>query len=1059
MTLKVYRSSAGSGKTYTLVLEYLGLVLRKPGLYRNILAVTFTNKAANELKERVLHSLWLLVNPAESNVVARNILIKNLQANLMQDEKTITSNASRVFSNILHHYSDFSISTIDSFAHRLVRTFTRDLNLPSQFEVELESEQLAQLMADILMSKIGQDEFVTETIIGFVMHLMNEESDFQVEKELKTFSKKLLKEEAYLYARNASILTEEDINHAKELILNTVNEMEFRVKLIADKMLGLLDSQQIDRFELAGGSRGIGSVIESLSNREIEKVFLAKTIHSHFSGEKEFIKKTSVSDLSNSFRIIEPQMKSCLKLLEAFYLNEFKRFNLYKLLRKNIYAFALQSQMLQIIRDIGTEKQIIHISEFNKSIARLLQNAAVPFIYERLGERYSHFLLDEFQDTSVLQWQNFLPLIENSLANANQNLIVGDGKQSIYRFRSGEVEQFLILPKVFRSDNQESLIRIEQLMKQHYAFSNLDTNYRSAAGIVSFNNDFFDFVKDKLPESMQFVYSDQRQKSAKTMDEGSTTFHFMDEAGNAKSKMQSYLDHILELVNQLVDDGYNWRDIAVLSRANTTGNQIARFLANHSIGVVSADSLLLNASSSVRLIINVMRFYLQPEDRINRTELMNNLYDFSIDKSSNDFGKLVIQLSQLQEEEQITALQKIANLNEMGIKGITVYDVVEQTVRLLNLESTPDPYIQFLMDEVHRFQVNERGSLEDFLSYWDEVKGKRSVIVPEETNAVKVMTIHKAKGLEFPVVILPFVSSSPGKNSLTEAWVDLREEGIGKLETGLIPLNKSVENTRFADLYVNESDKSKLDVMNVLYVAMTRPSERMYILSPKPKSTEVSFTYPVFFRDFLAHKDIWNEEQLKYTFGKHPIKLKLKNDIHAIDDNKTKVFISSYWQTKLMVTSELQTLNILNKTNEALVWGNLIHLILSEIHYSSDMEHILSKYIENGLLKLTEFDKVKSQIQRILFHPLLSFGFDETANIKTEVELLSKDGKVYRIDRLSYFENRILLIDYKTGAKLEKHGNQIKGYMNYVFELESKPVEGYLVYFGADEEIEVEKVS
>ncbi|MDP3443691.1 MAG: UvrD-helicase domain-containing protein, partial [Ignavibacteria bacterium] len=457
---------------------------------------------------RVLQALWVLSGTSEKDQKLRNSLISNLKQLNNIDDATIKKNAGIVFSSIIHRYSDFSISTIDSFAHRLVRTFTRDLNLPSQFEIELSSENLANRVVDILLSKVGNDAFITETILSFVMHKMELETTWQVDRDLKNFTQKLFREEAFLYSRNNAIIDEADIKFAKELILNEINRHETYIKQIASAILDILASQQIQPYDLIKGKAGIGNVIIRLSKGEMKEVFTQKTLINYFDPETPYIKKSDTVQLHTAFTAIESQIIEQMHLLKNFYESEFQRFILLTLLKKHIHTFALQSQILEIVKEISNENLIVHISEFNKSIAQLLQNAVVPYIYERLGERFSHFLLDEFQDTSILQWQNFLPLIENSLANGNINLIVGDGKQSIYRFRSGEVEQFLCLPEIYKKESSEALHRIEGLLKKHYDFRNLNTNYRSAPEIVEFNGGFFDFLRERLADSMRPVFDE-----------------------------------------------------------------------------------------------------------------------------------------------------------------------------------------------------------------------------------------------------------------------------------------------------------------------------------------------------------------------------------------------------------------------------------------------------------------------------------------------------------------------------------------------------------------------
>jgi ATP-dependent exoDNAse (exonuclease V) beta subunit len=1053
MSLNVYKSSAGSGKTYTLVLEYLGLVLKQPSLFRKILAVTFTNKAANEMKARVIKSLWVLADSSAQDVKLRDSLISNLKSRYALEEETITENALIVFSNILHYYSDFSISTIDSFSHRLVRTFTRDLELPPQFEVELDAGQLAQVVSDILMSRVGVDDFITNTILNFAMLKMEDESDWQIEYQLKMFIMKLMKEDAFLQNRYSIPLTENDFVEIRELIPIEIKQTENNIKGIADRMLELLASQQISIFDLNGKSRGIGPVIEKLSKKRIADVFDQKLIHNYFSGEKSLIGDNANFQLKASFAIIESEMYNALALLNSIYESDYKRYVLLNLLNRNIYSFSLSAQITSIMLEIGTEKQLVHISEFNKSIASLLQKVAVPFIYERLGERFSHFLLDEFQDTSVLQWQNFLPLIENSLASGNLNLIVGDGKQSIYRFRSGEVEQFLCLPAVFKKEGNENLYQSEEVLKLHYNQIDLNTNYRSAAGIVEMNNGFFDFVRTFLPENLQSVYDNQSQKAIKTIDDGLTTFTFLEKLKDKKQDLQQYLDSILDLVNQLISEGYQFRDIAILTRSNKNGNEVARYLANNNIHVVSSDSLLLNSSIKVRLLVNVMMFYLQPEDRINRTELLWNLTEIE-ETDENQFSILLNDLGSLSETEQISEFQRMLTTEMFHTPGLSVYDFFESLVRLLNFDQNADPFIQFFLDEVYRFQVKERKGATEFLEFWEINKENISVVVPDTTNAVAVMTIHKAKGLEFPVVIFPFADMKLNLSKLGDKWLDLRAENIGKLESCIIGLSKQLQNTRFNAVYDEEVSKAKLDLMNLLYVVMTRPIDRLYVFAPKPDDKE-SFSCPWFFKAWLEHKGFWDADKTVYEIGVSNT-LKVTPDCVSASDSVVK-FISTDWKSKLYLAKESGPFSSDLDNQSAVVWGSLTHQLLSEILFESDFEHVIKKYLETGLFNNIQAEKIEKQVLDLLNHPQLKSYYSENKQVKTEAEILGDDGKVYRIDRYVKTDEEVILIEYKTGKLDAIHEKQILRYVNQLENIENLPVKGMLVYLG--DEVLIKEVS
>ncbi len=1054
--LLLYKASAGSGKTFTLVKEYLKIVLQSPSNYRRTLAVTFTNKAANEMKQRIIKALYELADHQITSGSTVESLLPKIIEETKLTEVEIRQNAARILTSILHNYSDFAISTIDSFIFGIIRTFSRDLKLPYQFDVELDDVTIAQMAVEMLLNEIGNDPFITESVVDFAKYKINTDENWNIERDLKKYATKLLKEEAYFFLKNNADADGNSFKIMNRTVLEFIHVFENEFVNSSKKVLHLLDEQGVTAEQLVGKTTGIYNYFTKLSKKDIFGAYNLKS-RSKLRDDGIWTTSKSVMGILSSIqteldRLFESQMK--------MFDNQLVKYTFYKLLAKNIHVFALTTQLGRLISEIREEHNLVHISEFNKRIAEVVSGSSVPYIYERIGEKYNHYLIDEFQDTSVLQWQNFLPLISNSLANNRKNLIVGDGKQAIYRFRGGEVEQFMNLPIIFNKPESIDFDEIENQLIHETSLNSLDMNFRSAREIVDFNNDFFEFLEEKLGDYRK-IYSGLRQKVKNPGYAGYIEFRFSEEK-NAEKLSVGYLNWILEIVLAQREDGFDWRDIAILVRANLKGDSIARFLTENGIPVVSSDSLLLVSSMKVRLVISLFRFLLESENRILLTEIVfywqrlhpdNQLVDeFGVEilSSFNDKSELVI--------EKLEAFLEIpvGSLNAIEILYLGVYDLAEYFIRLLQFDKIADPYISFLLDEIQSYQSKNGAGLNDFLEYWEDAKKSASLKIPANLDAVKIMSIHKAKGLEFPVVIHPFADTSTARLTKTEAWIDLSSENFDKIRSGIVPFNKELKETHLGHLYDQEEAKSKLDLMNTLYVVLTRPTTRLYVLTKKidlkPKST---FSIPGFFADFLTSQRDYDGDSSVFSIGETSLSMKKKAESEVFVESSDFKFVSLNWRDKLQVSPDPTSKWQDSHTQYNIEWGNLVHRILSEIQFEEHADSVFDKYYQEGTINVTDLKRLKSHFSQILLHNELKDCFSKTARIRNESEILTTDGHVYRPDKFVSFGNRSVIIDYKTGMEHASYLQQMQQYTSVISTLENTCVEAYLVYL--NDEISVVK--
>ncbi|RLD50077.1 MAG: hypothetical protein DRJ05_20100, partial [Bacteroidetes bacterium] len=491
MSFSVYKSSAGSGKTYTLVREYLKIILLSPRNFRSVLAITFTNKAANEMKQRILSSLQDISDfENKSDTIAVRFMLPELIRETGLDEKQIALNAKKSLQLILHNYSDFGVSTIDSFVHKIIKTFAHDMHLPLNFEVDMDTDELITKVVDILISNVGTDKVLTDVLVNFTRYKTEGDKSWHIERDLAEISKEILTDDGQVHIEKLRELTLSDFSEIRKKLESSIRSFEKKIIDLAKKASELINGQGLDAKAFYQGARGIYNYFENLANGKMDKLEPNNYVKKTIDEDKWVSGKASLSDIS-SIDSIKAELEIVFQQLGLLLEKEYPVYMVRNEVLKNLYPLALLNEIEKVLEEYKEDNEIVHISEFNKRIAEIVLKEPVPFIYERMGERYKHFMLDEFQDTSVLQWLNLLPLLENSLASDNFNMLVGDGKQAIYRWRGGEVEQFSRLPKIINKDNDPLLNEREQSLERSYKPEFLSSNFRSKAEIVQFNNDFF----------------------------------------------------------------------------------------------------------------------------------------------------------------------------------------------------------------------------------------------------------------------------------------------------------------------------------------------------------------------------------------------------------------------------------------------------------------------------------------------------------------------------------------------------------------------------------------
>lgn len=1072
---RVYQASAGSGKTYTLVKEYLKLCLKSEAHVNNfktILAMTFTNAAANEMKERIVSDLNNIINSTEPKGIEAD-----LTHELEIDDAQLKHNAQLLLQSIIHDYSSFCVCTIDAFVQKLSRSFAHDLGLSSQYMVSIDGKEMSNAVVESLGSQISDDNaFLAKIVTDFCKNQFDSDHSSNLEEKLGSFVVKLMTEKAYQRDENNNIHNLEQYEETDKFLKDKVKGFEYKMRECLNRFRAFESSNGLSMADYYYTTTGFASYFNKIDKKEFTepgKRFLEAADQGVWysnSAERRFSK----AELEEMTSELKPILKSILQLFD----DDYPAYVFYSSQRKLLCMYALRAKIREEFQKISDEDEIVHISEFNKLINNVLGDYSVPFIYERVGETYRHVFVDEFQDTSVMQWQNLLPLIDNGLSTNSMSMIVGDGKQSIYRFRSGEVGQLVSLPEIFALPDDERQKYFEQYqdnLKAHFGFTQLDTNRRSFQNVVKFNNDFFEKTYTKLSVEHQRVYVDQCNKYGKKV----SVFQETSKPEEGFVQMQLYDPNdkdfcnvaIEKLINELLEKGYDYGDIAILTRKAVFGSSIANYLNSKNIPVVSHDSILLKSSDKVRLLVNTLRYFIE---KSNTSVVANEIYLWHLvnDKDfSGNVSGMFNQVNAIARGE--TDLETVLGIGDPGLlsgvmaKATCLYDLCASLVRIFGFDAIDDAFLNSFMEEVFKWQNGVRESIIDFLDFW----GKKQNILSIESvgnNAVNIMTIHKSKGLQFPVVIYPKAivdldERIQGNSNSEEVWVkpeDLGFEAIPNLEKVLLSLDGKVAlmGKKAKDISDDEKNSNRLDNLNLLYVAFTRAIQRLYVFAENSEKENVIKDYMQL--DCLPEGVSVSEDGLLLQMG-NPDFQKPKHDEKKNDEvvlvGKTQDDLASCdWFSKIDVDSDPTMLWMSpdDKLSPS-EWGELVHEMLSKIATADDIDRALQPYILEGVIDEETSMMLKDKMMQMMADPIVGKAFTKEARVKNECEILS-DGKILRPDRYAELPDEIILLDYKTGKKDPKHHRQLKDYIVALREMVQKDIHAYLVYLA--EPIEVEEV-
>ncbi|MFJ1329275.1 UvrD-helicase domain-containing protein [Capnocytophaga canimorsus] len=1046
----IYNASAGSGKTYGLVKAYLKIVLnsKNPDTFRSLLAITFTNKAVFEMKNRIIEMLMLFSD--EKSLTQPHSMFTELEKELKMAPVELQMRSQRVLTHILHNYAAFSINTIDGFNHRLIRNFAFDLHLNQFFEVQMDAKTILQKSVDNLLARAGEIPEITQLLTQFSKEKIKEDKNWDATKELLAVAEMLTKENHYQALQTIKEKTIADFEALETCLKNKRRQNQQVLKNASQRFLQITEEKGLDESAFLRGSvyKFFRGVFLSPENEPSWDLGWQADI---FNEEKPLY-PTSKAKFLDTDRIeaLRPEIVKLFEEVKQAYAN----INFFNNALNLIVPLALLGQIQNEIEQIKKEDNILPIWEFNGVISKEIISQPAPFIYERIGERYRHYFIDEFQDTSVLQWNNFIPLILNAVQSESINnqrgsvLLVGDAKQSIYRWRGGRAEQFM---ELYLGEKNPFFVPGIQV--------NLLENYRSLPEIIRFNNAFFTFVAQKF-ETPKYrdLYEKNTQNIPKNKQEnalqGYLNIQFVspqeniydNEDENAveflSEREQTYCKAVLEAIQHANSCGVADKDICILVRKNQQGTVLASFLSSEGKNIISSESLLLDNVASIRFLVALLTMIYKPESQESK---FNMLLEFVTLKKTSEIHRFITHYM----EVPIETFFKDFHFSTEIFFTYSFYEGIAYAIQCFELAEDSDAYLSHFMNIVFDFKNKRRGGIAEFLQFWEDEKDKLSINTPEGFDAISIMTVHKSKGLSAPVIIYAFADSPIGSPKREAIWYPVNPDEFEGFS------NLLVKNTKSLALYHPDSaqvvksleEQQLLDDINVLYVALTRPESFLYVITALP--TKKSDSYGTLFQEFLAQQGQWHTEKNKYEFGVPVFVTKAKET-----PQNGVVAFQKGWKTPSYKIATKSAMLWDTSLQNAIEKGNIMHHLLAQLTYANEMDWVIEKSVSHGIIQNEQRQHITNLLKQMINHEKIKPFFSEDYRYFTERDFLGDDGNYFRPDRIALTQDDCAyIIDYKTGKHRVDNELQMAYYAENLQNL-GWTIKGlFLVYINTEVEV------
>jgi ATP-dependent helicase/nuclease subunit A len=1052
-TLTIYSASAGSGKTYTLTAIYLASLFKSRFNYRKILAVTFTNKATAEMKSRILDHLYKLASGDGSNYLPD--LIKSSG----KPETWIRHEAKEILNSILHDYSRFSVLTIDSFFQRVLRSFAREAGLHSGFSLELDHDLILSTAVDEMIASASTDTQLRDWLITYAISNIDEEKSWNLKEGIIKLAEELFKENYKILSSNEQTKLED-----KKFLISYIEKIRSLSKDFERKLVdfGKRAVEVYSEFELS----------EEMFYRKGQGIpgFIRSLLSGNVKGPNSYVREIDNESPRWSTGSMTPQLQTAIAkglgtiLCEAihFYDGNIVFYRSADSVLRYIYALGILSDVLHHVHQIVTDENKFLLSDAGELLNLITREDQTPFIYEKVGNRYENYMIDEFQDTSIIQWNNFRPLIENSMAEGADNLVVGDVKQSIYRWRNGD---WTILGK-----------DLPGMVDNKRIFSKpLTTNYRSRSNIIRFNNSLFTVIPDQLDKSLageqlpvafKGIYSEADQSDPGINRGGFVRLEFIADSAEKKSQ-DAVLDRLPAIIESLQEKAYKASDIGIIVRDGKEGALVLKTLTDYNnicssdkkkkynFNAVSNDSLLLSNSPVIIFIISVISVVNDPLDHINRAVMLRY---FLMSSGEKDAENVSLRCDELSETSRVYFPDGYEDF--LGrLKQMPLYEATESIIKFFRLgESAWNvPFLNTFQDFIVSFTGNKNADIQSFLEWWEESGKKKSVILPANQDAIRILTIHKSKGLEFKAVILPFLTWNLDHMSSKQPVLWVKPEAAPFNELGIVPVkySKDLIETIFADYYKTEKYSVYLDNINLLYVALTRARDVLYAFSvdnPR-KGNSVS----VVLKDAItlipvsedgsdfSLSDYYSNETKVFEYGEIPenkcIETEIRNNVSStyfvsqrIESLKLKLHGENYF------SSESQAMQ------KQINYGKLMHEVFEGINGTDDISPAVRKLVLEGKLTGEESIIIEKRVYAALNDPRVAAWYLPENIVLTEAGILLPSGVTRRPDRVIFRNGKTTIIDFKFGEENSHYVDQVIQYRNLLFDMGYKDIEAFIWY-------------
>lgn len=1059
--LIVYKASAGSGKTFTLASEYIKLLVVNPLNYRSILAVTFTNKATEEMKMRILSQLYgIWKQLPDSDNYAHKV-----QSETKLPIETIRKRAGEALHLLLHNYNSFRVQTIDAFFQSVLRNLARELELTANLRVGLNGDQVEEMAVDLLIDQLKHTDVVLQWLLHYIMDSLRENRSWSTDdekknsfiREIKLFGKTIFRDyyKEHRKELNEKMAEEGFFEHYIQTLRQISDNAKERMRTIAESYFDALEQEGFTIDDIASKSRGPSGFFQKLQNGQIGPDILTKTVLGVLDApEKWYTKKHPRREELHILadQVLMPMLRYAMEEREK----QWKLHQSVMLTLRHLNNLRLLGTIEQKVMEINDEANVFLLGNTQHLLHALIQESDTPFIFEKIGAQLHHIMIDEFQDTSTVQWQNFKILMKECMdQEESKNLIVGDVKQSVYRWRSGDWRLLNNIEQQFSGESME--------------VKSLQTNYRSERNIVTFNNAFFDVaaqlehdalceydeagalqLKNAYADVSQFVPDDKNV-------EGYVEIRLLPSV----DYQENTLLYIKETVERLISQGVSLNDIAILVRKNDIITRIANYFAEElpDVNIVSDEAFRLDSSVSVLLLMDALRLLTHPDDNLAKARIVKSYHTIVLGEDLSEDKLLLrsISLDQLLPEAYIQHFSELLML--------PLYELVERLYNIFELQRLKgqSAYVCAFYDCLVEFTKDNSTGIDAFIEAW-EVELHKITIQSDELQGIRILTIHKSKGLEYDHVLLPFCNWQLERGETI--WCEPQKAPFNELSVVPINYGKDMLDSIYKQDYLNEHLQLTVDNLNLLYVGFTRACKNLFVFGKRDSSGGRSYlienTLPKLALDG-AQLSGMDEEQEEIVFSYGTLCTKGKEE-KTLSDN---VFLQTSGQLPIELESFVNKTEFRqsNKSREFIEidndettqqsyikMGSILHHVFSTIRTTEDINIALQRLQQEGILDNEEItaSKVTTLLRKRLENPQVKDWFSGRWTLHNECSILFTDEKGHttsrRPDRVMSDGERMVVIDFKFGKPRTKYQDQVKEYMQLLEQMGHTQVEGYLWY-------------